>query len=114
MSPAGTSRKVQEIYWAWNYEKYLSRFIRDKTRGIDPDIGTNIGINSSALKVGCPPPGHGGKFREISQNRVGTTYVFSTIAVEYGVVDLHIGACEGINSPPLEVACPPPGIGAKI
>jgi hypothetical protein len=53
------------------------------------------------------------KFREFSQNRVGTTYV-STIAVEYGVVDLHIGTTIGINSSALEVACPPPGIGAKI
>jgi hypothetical protein len=33
--------------------------------------------------------------------------------VEYGVVDLHIGTA-GINSAALEVACPPPEIGAKI
>jgi hypothetical protein len=42
------------------------------------------------------------KFREVSQNRVGTTYEFSTIAVEYGVVDLHIGTTN-INGSALEV-----------
>jgi hypothetical protein len=35
-----------------------------------------------------------------------------SVALEYGVVDLHIGTGVSINSPPLEVACPPPGIGA--
>ena len=69
--------------------------------------------SSGQLKFVACPPELERKFREISQNRVGTTYEFSTIAVEYGVVDLHIGTTLGINSAALEVACPPPGIGAE-
>ena len=49
--------------------------------------------------------------RQFSESR--DTYRCSgAIREEYGVVDLHI-ATIGSNSTTLEVACPPPGIGAK-
>jgi hypothetical protein len=53
------------------------------------------------------------KFREISQNSFGITYRGCSVALEGAVVDLHIGNT-GIDSSALEVACPPPGIGAKF
>ena len=42
-----------------------------------------------------------------------TTYVGGSIALECGIMNLHIGTRVGINGSTLEVACPPPGIGAK-
>jgi hypothetical protein len=52
-------------------------------------------------------------FKEISQNTVVITYTTAgSIALEYAVIDLHIGTT-GKNSTALEVACPPPDIGAK-
>jgi hypothetical protein len=54
------------------------------------------------------------KLQEISQNSIGITYIVGSVALEGAVVDLHIGTTTGINSSTLEVACPPPGIGAKI
>jgi hypothetical protein len=53
-------------------------------------------------------------FKETSEISFGNTYaVASLIALKGAVIDLQIGATLGINSPALEVACPPPGIGAK-
>jgi hypothetical protein len=43
----------------------------------------------------------------------GVTYLSSLVAFKRGVVDLHSGTSTSINSSALEVACPPPGIGAK-
>jgi hypothetical protein len=68
---------------------------------------TNVDCPSK-LKVACPPPGIGaeksGKF--LTWNRFGMTYIgVGNVALEYGVVDLHI-RIPSINSPPLEVACP--------
>jgi hypothetical protein len=37
-----------------------------------------------------------------------------SVALKYAVMDLHIGTKFGINSSPLEVACPTPGNGAEI
>ena len=50
------------------------------------------------------------KFRD----QLGTTYRASTIALEYGVMDLHIYSTSEINSSALKVVCPPPGHGRKI
>ena len=52
-------------------------------------------------------------FTENPQNSFEITYVDGSIALEGTVVDLDIGNI-GINSTALEVACPAPGIGAKI
>jgi hypothetical protein len=58
-------------------------------------------------------------FKEISENSFGNTYAkvssssSSLIALKGAVIDLQIGTTLGINSPALEVACSPPGIGAK-
>jgi hypothetical protein len=43
----------------------------------------------------------------------GATHFVSLIAFKRAVVDLHIALINS-NSSALEVACPPPGIGAKI
>jgi hypothetical protein len=53
------------------------------------------------------------KVKENSQNSFGTTYPGDTIALEYGVMDLHFGTGIHINCSALEVACPAPGIGVK-
>ena len=53
------------------------------------------------------------KFKEISRYRFGITYIGRSVALEGALMDLHIGTI-GINSSALKVACPPPGIGAKI
>jgi hypothetical protein len=53
------------------------------------------------------------KDKEISQNSFGTTYSVGSVALESAGVDLDICTI-GINSSTLEVACPPPGIGAKF
>jgi hypothetical protein len=45
----------------------------------------------------------------------GDTYMsIDAILEKYGVVDLHISRSLSKNSSALEVACPPPGIGAKF
>jgi hypothetical protein len=56
------------------------------------------------------------KVKEISQTSFGTTctYIGGSVALEGAVMDLHIGTRVGINRSALEVACGPPGIGAKI
>jgi hypothetical protein len=81
---------------------------------VDLHIRTTFGIDSSPLKVACGPPGIGAKkFQEISRRKqLVTTYTGGTVALECGVVDLHIRTI-GKNSTALEVACPPE-IGAKI
>jgi hypothetical protein len=52
------------------------------------------------------------KFQEISGNKNYGTYPWRVIQGETRGMDLHIGTVER-NSTALEVACPPPGIGAK-
>jgi hypothetical protein len=65
-------------------------------------------------RVACPPPGNGAKkVQETSEPRFCTTYIGSTVALENAGVDLDICILRK-NSSALEVACPPPGIGAKI
>jgi hypothetical protein len=69
---------------------------------------------ASALEVACPPPGIGAKkFQEISETKFRTTHLVSAIALERAGVDLDICTIISINGSALEVACPPPGIGAK-
>jgi hypothetical protein len=64
--------------------------------------------------VPCDPPGIGAKkVQEGSRNSFVSTYIGGVVALEYGVVDLHIGITVNINSSALKVACPAPGIGAK-
>jgi hypothetical protein len=48
------------------------------------------------------------KIQENSENSFGTTYIFSTVALENAGVDLDICTHESNNSSALEVACPPP------
>ena len=63
--------------------------------------------------VPCDPPGIGAKkVQESSETNFGITYFRSSVGLESGVVDLHIGIIS-FNSSALEVACRPPGIGAK-
>jgi hypothetical protein len=54
------------------------------------------------------------KFREFSQSSFRITDIGRSVALKGAVVDLHDGTTAGINSSTLEVACPPPRIGAKI
>jgi hypothetical protein len=52
--------------------------------------------------------------RNFLENSFGTTYIGSgSVALECAGVDLDI-CTKSINSSALEVACPPPGIRAKI
>jgi hypothetical protein len=53
------------------------------------------------------------KFQEISGNANYGTYPWRFIQGEIRGMDLHIGTAQRKNSSALEVACPPPGIGAK-
>jgi hypothetical protein len=76
--------------------------------------------------VPCVPPRiRAKKIQESSPKRFGVTYIGSphcchfqhvalggTVALEDAVMDLHIGIFS-MNSSTLEVACGPPGIGAK-
>jgi hypothetical protein len=69
---------------------------------MDLHIGTRCSINSSALEVGCPPPGYGEISGHFSENSCfGTTYKGSSVALEGGVVDLHICTATSTNSTPL-------------
>jgi hypothetical protein len=83
---------------------------------MDLNIGTITGINSSPLEVACPPQGFGvEKSREILRTGFEVTHVAAgSVALKCAIMDLHIGTITGTNSSPLEVACPPQGIGAKI
>jgi hypothetical protein len=55
------------------------------------------------------PPGIGAKkVQESSRNNFGSTYIGGSVAVKSAGVDLDI-CIISINSPALEVACPPPG-----
>ena len=54
------------------------------------------------------------KFQENSVNENYGTYSSRFIRGEIRGMDLHIGTALGEDSSALEVACPPPGIGAKI
>jgi hypothetical protein len=62
----------------------------------------------SILKVACPPPGHGEKSGNFSENNF-TTYIVSTVALKGAGIDLDICTRRGINSSTLEVACGPQG-----
>jgi hypothetical protein len=53
-------------------------------------------------------------FQEISGNEKYGTYPWHFIQGETRGMDLHIDTVQSSNSTALEVACPPPGIGAKI
>ena len=54
------------------------------------------------------------KSQEISVDHHTSTYPEGVVALENAGVDLDICTIFGINSSALKVACPPPGIGAKI
>jgi hypothetical protein len=63
--------------------------------------------------VTCGPPGIGAKkFHESSRDSFGITYVGGSVALESAVINLEV-AILNKNSSALEVACGPPGIGAK-
>jgi hypothetical protein len=82
---------------------------------MDLYIRISVSSNSAPLEVACPPPGIGAKkVQEISVTRFRTTYIVSDVPLERAGVDLHIGTTVSPNSSALEVACPPPEIGAKI
>ena len=51
-----------------------------------------------------------GKF---SDNSFVSTYIGGGVALKCGAVDHH-SAARNINTSALEVACPPPGIGANL
>jgi hypothetical protein len=55
------------------------------------------------------------KFRKVlePETNFGITYIAGGVALENAGVDLDIYTIS-INSSSLEVACPPPGIGAKF
>ena len=112
--PGIGAKKVQEISESRFRTTYIINDVALERAGVDLNSAM-ISINSSALEVACPPPGIGAKkIQEISRNSFGSTYIGGSVALEDAVVDLHIGTTSGINSPALEVACSPPGIGAKI
>jgi hypothetical protein len=70
--------------------------------------------NRSTLKVACPPPRHRGNFRKFLQTITHPlTAELAVLLFESAGVDLNMCTIS-INSSALEVACPPPGIGAKI
>ena len=55
------------------------------------------------------------KFQEISGNKNIMEHTpDASFKVKLEVWDLHVGTVESSNSATLEVACPPPGIRAKI
>ena len=69
----------------------------------------------SVSKYSCmwPAGNWSRKVREISLNSFGGTYFEGSVAFKRAVVDLN-SASISINGSTLEVACPPPGIGAKF
>jgi hypothetical protein len=69
---------------------------------------------ASEVPCDAPPEIGAKKVQEISENKIIITYIGGSVALERAVVNLHIGTKSGIGSPTLEVACPPPGIGAKF
>jgi hypothetical protein len=85
---------------------------------IDLHIDGIGSINSSALKIACPPPGIGAETSGNFSEQRWNTYITGIVAQEGAVANLHIGTATipcatGINSSALGVARPPPGIGAK-
>jgi hypothetical protein len=82
------------------------------------DKSSTINVDCpSVLKVTCPPPGiRAKKVQESSRTNLELpgTYIAKSVALEGAVMDIHIGTSVNINSSALEVACPAPGIGAKI
>jgi hypothetical protein len=84
-----------------------------ESAGVDLDICIT-GKDCSALEVACGPPGIGAKtIQEISENKIEITYMVSAIALKRAIIDLHSRLINS-NSSALEIACPPPGIGAEI
>jgi hypothetical protein len=83
---------------------------------VDLHIDTIFSTNSSALEVGCPPPGIGAE-KSAEMIRIAlelwSSYAVGSAALECAVVDLH-GALPNINSTALGVACPPPGHRGKF
>jgi hypothetical protein len=82
------------------------------------DKGSLLNVDGPSvlkIKVACPPPGIGAKkVQETSEARFGTTYIGNgSVALECAIVDLRGAVPPEENSTALEVACPPPGIGAK-
>jgi hypothetical protein len=63
----------------------------------------------------CGPPGIGAKkVQESSMTRFRPTYIYGGVTLESASIDLNIGTARSTNSSALQVACGPPGIGAKI
>jgi hypothetical protein len=52
-------------------------------------------------------------FKEMSRNLIGIAYILGSAVLEGAAIDLHVGT-PGIDKAALEVACPPPEIGANI
>jgi hypothetical protein len=117
MCPAGNWENSQGISVDHHSSTYPVGVVALESAGVDLDICTRRvghGINCTTLRVVvCPAPGIGAENQDISQNSFGYTYTGGSVAPENTVMHLHI-ATIGINSSTLEVACPPPGIGAKI
>jgi hypothetical protein len=79
--PGIGAKKVQEIFETRFRTTYLVNAIALECAGVDLDICT-ISINSSALEVACPPPGHRRKIRKILETITPSTYIGSGVGVE--------------------------------
>jgi phage FluMu protein Com len=66
------------------------------------------------LKIACPPCRDIEKFQEISASENHGIYLIRSVRDETRGIDLHNGTGLSPNGSALQVACPPPGIGAKI
>jgi hypothetical protein len=108
------SRKAKEGFRKCHSSSYTNGRVALEDGVVDLHIGTILNINSSALEVACPPPGVGAKkIQQSSLKSFGITYMGGSVALDCGVMDLHIGPMIGSNSSTLEVAFGPPGFGAK-
>jgi hypothetical protein len=108
-------RKDKEISQNSFGTTYSGDSVALENAGVDRDICTVSGINSSTLEVACAPPGIGAKkIQEISLISFKITYKFGSVALECGVVDLH-NHFFGINSTTLEALhVPRPDIEQKF
>jgi hypothetical protein len=84
-------------------------------RQVSSQSEQNSGCSGHSKVVACPaPPGHGRNFRKALETITHALTLSAVLLLECAVIDRHNGTVDSSKSSTLEVACPPPGIGAKI
>jgi hypothetical protein len=111
--PGIEAKKVEEISADHHSRTYIVSAVALESAGVDLDIGTITGINSSILKLDVPRQDIE-NFQERPADHHSSTYLMRCVGVEGRIMDDKSSIINSDCPSELKVECGPPEIGAEI